>query len=343
MTQNANTVPPPVLLFQLMTGPWAAQAVATVARLGIPDLLTGGPRTAADLATNLKVNPNALFRVLRGVAMHGVLKREGDKFGLTPAGELLKKDAPNSMRSFVIALTMSGHWLPWAHLDESVRTDSPSTQTALGMHLWDHYKTNPVELQYFTEAMSALSSSQFEAIHAAYSFADAKKVIDVGGAQGAFVSSVLGRVPTAKGMLFDLPEVVEAAGPALKAKGLADRIERVGGSFFESVPSGGDVYLLKHVLHDWKDAECLTILKNIRKAMGPESRLVVAEMLIDESRIVDGGPVSLPVMADLNMLVIGGKERTEEEFAKLFTEAGMRLAKAINTPAEVAVLEARPV
>lgn len=343
MTNNAlaHEVPPPAALFQIIAGVWVAQAVSTVAKLGIADLLADGPKTAKELARSLderasSVHAEALHRVLRGVSTVGVLKMEGDDtFMLTPVGQLLRTNVPGSMRAFIIAETAPGHWVPWGHLDEAVRTGKPVMQNALGMDPWEYYAKNPEEGRLFSEAMSGLSASEVHALLASYSFRDAKKIVDVGGAHGAALAAILRSEPSARGVLFDLPDVIESAGPTLA--GLEGRVERAAGSFFESVPTGADVYFLKHVLHDWDDAQCVQILKNVRAAMPPNAKVVVAEMVIGG----DGPPSPAPLL-DLNMLVLlGGKERSVPEFAKLFEAAGLKLAGVTPTRSPIVVLEAR--
>ncbi|HVW30835.1 MAG TPA: methyltransferase [Polyangiaceae bacterium] len=338
MSQDHPPPPPQAAIFGLVSSVWAAQAVATFAKLGIADLLASGPKTAAELAAATHTDAGALHRLLRGVSSVNVLAQlpEG-RFTLTPIGETLRKDVPGSTRSMIIAELAPGHWLPWGHLDESVRTGKPAAPGVLGMPVWEYYKKNAEEGAYFAEAMSGLSGMAMQAVLASYSFAGARKVVDVGGSHGAFLSAVLNHEPAAKGILYDLPEVVERARVELEAAGVSSRVERVGGSFFESVPKGGDVYLLKHILHDWSDAECVQILKNVRDAMAPEGRVVVVEMPID----MEGPPSPAPLL-DLNMLVmLTGKERTAAEYGALFSRAGLKLAGVTPTPSPFAVLEAR--
>lgn len=340
MTTDTNVLPPPAVIMHFVTGIWAAQAISVVARLGIPDQLAHGPRTAAELASTVGANPDALHRLLRAATSVGVLEQEADgRFVLTPVGECLRSNVPGSMRSFIIAETAPGHWLPWGHLEESVRTGKPAAEKALGMNVWDYYKKNPAEANHFAEAMSGMSGMAMQAVLASYSFAGAKKVVDVGGSHGAFLAGVLGREPSARGVLFDLAAVVEGAGSTLDAAGVASRVERVAGSFFESVPAGGDVYLLKHILHDWSDDECVKILRNVREAMSPDGRVSVVEMLIS-----DKGPPSPAPLLDLNMLVmLTGRERTADEFGALFGKAGLRMASVTPTHSPFVVLEGRRV
>ena len=338
MHADSKGIPPQASILNFITGMWAAQAVATAARLGIPDQLAHGPRTAAELATAVGADPAALYRLLRGIASVGVLATEPDgRFSLTPIGECLRSDVPGSVRSLIIMEMAPGHWLPWGHLERSVRTGKPSTDHGLGMGTWEYYKKNPVDQHHFAEAMSGLSAMAMHAVLASYSFEGARKVVDVGGSHGAFVAAVLQREPKARGVLFDQPAVVAGADATLQAAKVADRVECVGGSFFDSVPAGGDVYLLKAILHDWNDEECVKILTNVREAMAPDGRVVVVEM-----PITSGGPPSPAPLMDLNMLVmLTGKERTPEEYGALFAKSGLRATSVVPTPSPVAVLEAR--
>jgi hypothetical protein len=338
MSQDHAAPPPQAAIMGFVSSIWAAQAVASFAKLGIADLLAKGPKNATELAAASGTNPDALYRLLRGVASVNVLAANPDgRFSLTPVGECLRKDVPGSMRSMIIAELAPGHWLPWGHLDDAVRTGQPSAPAVLGMTIWDHYKKNAEEGAHFAAAMSGLSAMAMQAVMAAYSFAGARKVVDVGGSLGVFLTAVLQQEPAARGVLYDLPQVVEGAQAALQAAGVAERVERIGGSFFESVPKGGDVYLIKHILHDWSDDECVKILQNVREAMLPDGRVVVVEMPIES-----GGPPSPAPLLDLNMLVmLTGKERTTAEYGELFARAGLKLAGITRTPSPFAVLEAR--
>jgi hypothetical protein len=241
------------------------------------------------------------------------------------------------MRAAIASELDTAHWRSWGHLDDCVRTGQPAFNKVFGTSGWEYYRTqNPEDGRLFSENMSAMSGAEVQAILAAYSFDGARRVVDVGGAYGAFLAAVLGKVPQARGVLFDHPDVVKLAGPALEKQGVADRVERVGGDFFESVPVGGDVYLLKHILHDWSDEECVRILRCIRKAMAPGARLVVAEMPITE------GGSSFAALLDINMLVmLTGKERTPEEYAELFSRADLEMTSMTPTESAIALLEAR--
>lgn len=335
---DSHSIPPPAKVIGLVSGMWAGKAAAVLASLRIPDVLAHGSKTADEVGKAIGADASAVYRLMRGVASVGVLVAEpGGRFALTPVGELLRSDTPGSMRSVLIAEMAPGHWLPWGELESAVRTGKPSAPTALGMDIWAYYKKNSEEGFRFAEAMSGLSSMAMQAVLAAYSFAGARKVVDVGGSHGSFLAAVLQREAEARGVLFDRPEVVEGAGATLAGAGVADRVERIGGSFFESAPAGGDTYLLKSILHDWSDDECVRILRCVREAMAPAARVVVVEMLIS-----DGGPPSPAPLLDLNMLVmLSGKERTADEFGTLFTKAGLELAGVTATHSPFFVIEAR--
>jgi len=338
MGDVSNPQPPPTVVLGFVTGMWAAQAVATVTRLGIPDQLARYPRSASELATVVGASPTALYRLLRAVAAVGVLRADAQgRFSLTPVGECLRSDVNESMRSLLIAEMAPAQWRPWGNLEERVRRDKPSIKSALSTPAWD--RMNSQKQQYFAEAMSGGTSRAIQSVLTSYSFVGARKVIDVGGSNGAFVAAVLQREPEASGVLFDLPDVIVGAGPALKSAEVADRVECIAGSFFESVPAGGDVYLLRHVLQEWSDDECVQILRNVREAMSREGRIIVVEMLI-----VDDGPASFAPLLDLDMLVMqAGKERTAKEYGALFASARLNLTNVISTPSVYTVLEARAV
>jgi hypothetical protein len=234
-----------------------------------------------------------------------------------------------SLRSLLDAETAPGHWLPWGHLTEVVKSGKSSAEKALGMGAWEYYAKNPVEGNTFSEAMTGMSMMAVYAVAAAYTYPTAAKIVDVGGAHGALVATVLAAQPNAKGILFDRPAVVESAPPQ-------DRIEKVGGDFFEEVPAGGDLYLLKFILHDWDDASCVAILKNIRRAMAPAAKLVVIEMLIPD----DDSPHPATLL-DLNMMVmLPGRERTGAEMTALLAKGDFEVTKIVPTQSPFSIIEA---
>jgi hypothetical protein len=332
-----SDAPPWLAMMQLLTGSWVAQAVGAAARLAIPDHLAAGQRTAAQLAAATGASVDGLARLCRALVSLGVLGVEGDAFTPTPLSDALRTGVPGSLRELAMAETDQAHWAPWGRFTEAVRTGKPQAEAALGMQPWDYYGQHPEDARVFSEAMGNVSRLAVPAVLGGYDFSQARTVVDVGGAHGYLLAAILGASPAARGILFDLPHVTAQAGPVLERLGVADRVELVPGSFLEHVPAGGDLYVLKHILHDWDDDTCLTILRACRAAMSPQARMLIVEMLLPPP-----GVASPAALMDLNMLVLlGGRERDEREFRALLTRAGLELARVIFTPSPFVLLEAR--
>lgn len=331
--------PPPQALLQIMMGAWVSQAIGTLARLRLADRLAGGPRSAAAVAEESKLDPDAVHRLLRAAAMVGVTIETAPRtYALTPVGELLRSDVPGSMRALLDAETAPGHWLPWGRLDECIQRGGSVAAETLGMDVWSYYAKNASEGLAFSEGMTGLSMMALGAIGAVWQPPEARRVVDVGGAHGAFLASVLKQRQGARGVLFDLPHVVDGATPALRAAGVSERVELVSGDFLKEVPSGGDLYLLKHIVHDWDDATVRVILGHVRRGIAADGTLVVVEMLLPE----DGSP-SPAVLLDLNMLVmLPGRERTATEMRALLASAGFEVTRVVPTPSPFSLIEARP-
>jgi hypothetical protein len=327
-------------ILDLIGGMWAARAVGAFARLGIADHLGDGPRTASELAPAVGADEGALFRLMRAVVAIGVLTRHPrGRFALTSFGQCLRSGVPGSMRAAIASEVDTVHWSCWGQLDDCIRTGKPAFAKVFGLsNPWDYYRDrNPDEGRLFSENMTAQSGAEVQEILRSCSFSGARRVVDVGGAHGAFLAAVLKRLPKARGVLFDQPDVVANASPTLTELGVADRIERVAGNFFDSVPPAGDLYLLKHILHDWSDAECVRILCCVREAMAPGARVAVVEM-----PLLEGGGLPFAALLDINMLVcLTGKERTAAEYAELFRQAGLKMVGVTPTRSPIALIEAR--
>jgi len=237
------------------------QVTGTLTQLGIPDLL-GEPSTAAKVAETIQANPDACFRLMRAAAAVGVLQVDpattgaedpitGILFSLTPAGEPLKTGTPGSLRSCISMFSMPGHYLPHGLLPKAIKTGKCTTHEALGGDIWSYYKKESKEGLLFSEAMKEFTNLASSAIvNSSYDWTGVHTVVDVGGSQGALLVHVLKKLPEVKGILFDLPETVAAAPPYLASCGVAERVECVGGDFFQAVPRG-DCHMLKFIIHDW--------------------------------------------------------------------------------------------
>jgi hypothetical protein len=324
---------------RMIQGASLAQAIHVVAKIGIADLLADGPRSTADLAAATGTHPRSLYRLLRALASLGVFAEgETQVFALTPAAETLRSDVPGSQRAFAI---MMGEemFASWGGLIDSVRTGRSAFEILHGKPIFDYLSERPEKAQVFDAAMTSIHGRETAAMLDAYDYSGIRVLADVGGGNGSTLIGILQRHPHVQGLLYDLPGVVERAKRAIEAAGLADRCRAIGGSFFESVPEGADAYMMRHIIHDWDDDQSATILRNVRKAMAANARLLVVESVIAPGNEPSGGK-----LLDLAMMVIpGGVERTEEEYRELYSQAGFRMSRIIPTAAEVCVIEGTPV
>ncbi|MFE0152787.1 methyltransferase [Nonomuraea sp. NPDC059007] len=315
-------------LMRILTGGWVAQATNVAARLGIPDALTDGPRTAADLAEALKVHPGALTRLLRLLAAAGILEGRGERFALTEMGALLRRDQLGPLA----ALYASDYFTAsWAALESNVTTGEQGFHHVYGRSVFDYLADEPDRAAEFNAGMAA-GTLYFRRVPEKHDFTGARTVVDLAGGTGALLAEVLRAVPEARGVLFDVPEVIATAGPHLE--GLLERCELVAGDLFAAVPDGGDVYMLSRVLHDWDDEQCAAILANCAKAMPPGARLLVIER-------VAGADALLPAAFDLHMMVMtDGRERTLPEYRALLGQAGLTIEYVTELPLGMSLLNA---
>jgi hypothetical protein len=333
-------VPPNIALLEMAQGAWLTQALYAAAELGIADALRDGPRSAEEVARQVGTAPDPTYRVMRALAANGVLtlRRDG-RFGLTRLGHALRSDHDGSMAPMIKLVGRAEHWEHWSHLMHSVRTGQPAVEAIRGMSAWDYLESNPEYAAVFNDAMTGVSAVAIDTAVPLYDFADRTVIVDVGGGHGALLARILARTPQARGVLFDLPAVVDGAGPLLDAAGVGDRCARVGGSFFESVPDGADAYVMKTVIHDWDDEEALAILRNVRTAIASGGKLLLFELVLPEA-----APHHPGMLLDLEMLVhAGGRERTARQYADLLARGGFRLTRVIPTPGPMSIVEAVPV
>jgi len=338
--EKQNEMPAPAQMLQIISNFWMSRALYITAKLGIPDLLKSGPRTVEELAESTQTHAPSLYRLLRALASTGIFRSEtGNRFALTPMSELLVTEAPGSMRWFVVSELGQEHYPAWGNLMHSVKTGEIAFDNHFGMDIWKYFAKNPEDAAVFNDSMSGMTAVVNEKITSLYDFSRFNKVVDIGGGHGGLITSILKANPQAKGVLFDAPEVISGARPKIEASGLADRCETVPGDFFQSVPAGGDAYIMKWIIHDWDDERAVRILKNIRSQVPQNGRVIVVDAVVPE-----GDQPDFSKFFDLNMLVMtGGKERTEREFAELFAAAGLKLVRVIPTDLPTSIVEAEPV
>ena len=331
---------PQVAMFQIISGFWISRAVFVIAKLGIPDILQSGSKTAEELAAATGMHAPSLFRILRALASVGVLTAdENKKFGLTPLAETLITDAPGSLRWFAISELGQEHYPAWGNLMHSVKTGEIAFDNFFGRDIWAYFEQNPEDAAVFNNSMTGMTAALNESLLNVYDFSKFNTIVDVGGGHGGLITEILKSNPNTKGILFDADEVVSGAREKLVAAGISDRCETVAGDFFQAVPAGGDVYMMKWIIHDWDNERAIRILKNCRTQMRPDARLIVVDCVVPETNEPD-----FSKFIDLNMLVMtGGKERTAREFEALLAEAGFKLLQVIPTNQPISIIEAQPV
>lgn len=318
---------------------WVAQAIAVAAKLRLADQLKDGPKSVDELAAATATHPPSLSRLLRALAGVGIFAGTDDgRFELTPLATPLQSDVPGSVRAMCAMRGEPWFWGAWGDLLHSVTTGESAFEHRHGKDLFAYLSGEPAAMSLFADAMTSLSETESAAVLAAHDFSSAKTVVDVGGGQGFLLAAILRANPGVRGVLFDLPDTVTRAHPVLETAGATDRCEVIGGSFFEAVPEGGDVYVLKSVIHDWDDDRAVAILANCRRAMTSSGTLLLIERVIPS-----GNEPSVAKWMDVNMLVAtGGRERTEAEYRSLYASAGFELTRITATGAYVSLIEGDP-
>ena len=332
-----------MLLYQMSIGHYLSRALALAAKLKLADLLKDGPKNYGEVASATGTHAPSLRRVMRLLASAGIfVEQENGDFALTPIGDYLRSDVPGSMRASVMLFAGVGIQDAWKELEYCVQTGEPAFR-----------RTNPdadpftlmaegPNAKIFDEAMATFAPQTSAAIAGAYDFSGFQSLVDIGGGNGALLIGILKANPTLRGIVFDLPHNSDTAKDKIAEAGLASRCEAIGGDFFKEVPSEGDAYIIKHVIHDWNDDRAAAILKNVRRAMGPNGKLLISEGLypahIEPSDICRGAAAN-----DVNMLVsTGGRQRSEAEFRSLFEKSGFKLTKIVPTPARLSIIEGAP-
>ncbi len=330
----------PRKLLALVGANWTTQAVGAAVQLGVVDRLAERPRKVSGLAKLTKCEPDALLRLLRSLASIDIVAEDEGRYALTPTGSLLREDAPGSIRWW--ALWCCGpQWNLWSDLAESVRTGRSFRERHGGKPGYVHLERDAEAANVFNRAMAGLTQRVGREAARVMNWRGVKRVVDVGGGHGELLVELLRAKPALEGVVFDLPHAAKGAVARLKSERLSGRGRFVSGSFFDALPEGADAYLLKSILHNWDDAKALAILKQVRAAMGPGSRIALVERVLPEHPR-GGLRDNAIVRSDLNMLVsLGGRERTRKEFAAMLAKAGFGTPTVKATATDYSVLEAR--
>jgi hypothetical protein len=319
---------------QVFAGAWITQAISVASELCISDLLMDGPRTLGELAEKTHARRDSLYRLLRALASVGIFAQDADgRFSLTPLAEMLRSDVPQSQRAKAVMLGGEFH-STWGNLLYSVKTGKQGFQAKFGESFFQYMQGHPDRHQIYDAAMETIHGIETGPMLDAYDFSGVRSVVDIGGGSGQLLDAVLTRYPDLQGTLFDLPAVAERARARISRSGWGSRYRIVGGDFFSSIPPGADVYLMRHVLHDWEDQEAIAILERCREAMGPESMILVIETVIPPGNTPCSGK-----WLDLMMLLVGGRERTEQEYGSLLWDGGFRVNRIIPTRTDVSIIE----
>jgi hypothetical protein len=330
-------------LLEAIHASWIAQAAYVTAELGLADLLVDGPRTSEELAGATETHAPSLHRLLRALTTIDVCRETDDgRFALAPLGELLRTDAPQSLRHWT--MWWGGNlWPVWGNLLYSVRTGRSARSMLTGTEGFGHLERDPKAAAVFNKGLAELTTLTAQSVVAAYDFAGLRRIVDVGGGYGQLLAAILRANPSARGVLFDLPHAIDGARQFLDGAGVGPRCEFVAGDFFQSVPSGGDAYVLKSVIHDWNDERATQILQTCRRAMeGDETaRLLLVERIVPP-RLEPTPEHRALARTDLSMLVaLAAQERSEADFRRLLDAGGFRVTRIIPAGMTVSIVEAQ--
>ena len=328
---------PTRLVYGWLAGAWVTQSMAVVARLDIAGRLKAGPKSCDELAAECGAHSASLYRVMRALASLGLFSEDGQgRFTTTRLGRTLERDAPDSIHAMALMVGSEWHWQAWGKLLHTVQTGEPAFTRVYGTEAYEYLAQHPAEGAVFDTHMEAYGRQAAQAA-AGYDFSGLRTVVDVGGGYGTILAAVLRANPELRGVLFDQTAVIDGGRSRIAASGLAERCDLVAGSFFDTIPAGGDVYILSSILHNWDDERAIEILRTCRRAMSDAARLLIVELVIPPGNTPGDGK-----MLDLQMMVLftGGKERTLDQYRALLEAAGFRLWRIVPTLQQMSLIEA---
>ncbi len=329
---------PPQALLQMLAGAIVTQAIHAAAMLNLADLVKDGPKSLQELSAEVGIPGRSLIRLLRALVTAGVFREvESELFGQNELSYLLRSDIPHSMRDIALMYGDEWQWRPWEALLYSLHTEKPAFEHLYGMSLWQYFQQcNPRSGQIFDSAMTNLANLVNVSIASSYNFSQFSTLADIGGGEGSLLRTILRMHPTLKGILFDQPAVLEKARDQFNQEGLAARCTFVPGTFLKDIPVEADAYLMKHIIKGWNDHEAIAILRNCRRPMRSEAKLLIVEHLLSQKGML------FEKLVDLQLLLVAtGGERTEEEYRKLFEAAGLAMS-LIPTSTPNVIFEGTP-
>jgi hypothetical protein len=337
---HRRMLPAPAVMMEMITNAWAAQAITAAADLGIADALAKGPLTAQELAAAIDADADTVSRLLRALISRGVFHQRRDgRYDLTPLADTLRTDAEVSVAGFARFVGSPEHREHWSHLTDAIRTGRAVIPELRGKPVFEYLADEPELSEIFNDAMTSGSEFAIASVTAGYDFSPYATIVDVGGGHGRLLAAILEATAGARGVLFDLPQVVAGAPAVLSEHRVEDRVRIVEGSFFDTVPDGGDAYVLKNVIHDWPDDDAVRILGNVRTAAAAGKDVLLVEFVIPEH-----DREFLGKWADLEMLIAAAaRERTAAEYERLLDRAGFRLTRVVETASPFSVVEAKAV
>ncbi|MGO9353129.1 MAG: methyltransferase [Mycobacterium sp.] len=335
---HQRLTPAPAAMMEMIIAAWTSQAITVAAQLGVADALSNGPLPIEELAARVGADADALRRLLRALISKGIfVHRRDGRYELNSLAGTLRSDAPISMTWAAQFYGSAEQRERWTLMVDSIRTGSTVVPTLRGKESFDYFAGEPELAELFNQTMTSVSELTDGPVVAGYDFSAYSTIVDVGGGHGPLLAAILAGAPASRGVLYDLPGVVASAPSLLREHKVADRVRIAEGSFFDSVPSGGDAYILKNIVHDWPDDKAVQILRNVREAAGPGATVLLVELVIPKHKRDFPGK-----WVDLEMLLnLGARERTAAEYRDLLSQAGFQVTRVVQTASPLSVVEAR--
>jgi hypothetical protein len=336
---NQRLTPAPAAIFEMILAGWTSQAITVAAQLGVADALADGPLPIDELAARVDADADALRRLLRALISRGIFRQRRDgRYELNWLSDTLRSDAPVSMISAARFYGSQEQRERWTLLLDSIRTGNAVVPALRGKESFEYFAENSELAALFNQTMTSISELTDATVVAGYDFSVYPTIVDVGGGHGPLLATILAAAPDSQGVLSDLSTVVADAPNLLRERDVADRVRIEEGSFFDSVPGGGDAYVLKNIIHDWPDEKAVQILRTVRAATDPQATLLLVELVIPRHNRDFPGK-----WADLEMMLnLGARERTAAEYRDLLSQAGFRMTRVVQTASPLSVVEARP-